>query len=486
MHLLSFLFTNYSQGATGNSIQQQSNPSTSSFRTYPEERRALYDKVSRNVTSPAFKRPLGVAHHESSEPTVGGARENPAMSFVMLTDSQVVQPAPTKQLYASPNKNGQDESLSLDGASDTNGKAMSTAIETATRLFDILSAKSEVGPHPVCVECTELLVDSLTKRLETHIRERDAYVGFLKKIKSEVPTEEDVQESQEALEKARAQEAASIEELVKLEKERGEVEDEIAALEEEAKALDIEEEKFWRSRNAFAEKLSAFQEERDSINLKYDHDSQQLEKLQRTNVYNDTFCISHDGRFGTINSLRLGRLSNVPVDWPEINAAWGHTLLLLATVAERLNYQFPNHRLRPMGSTSRIEKYEYPTTNPNNSGSSQRSQPKISVLELYSSGDLPLGLTFHHRKFDNAMVAFLECLRELGVHVQETTANTGQPLKLPYEISKDRIGGVSIRLGAAAQDDAWSKACKFTLTCCKFLLAHASNVNTMERRLAAQ
>lgn len=399
----------------------------------------------------------------------------------MLTDSQVVPPAPIKP---SPNKDIKEDPSDLDGTNDTNGKAMSSAIETATRLFDILSAKSEVGPHPVCVECTELLVDSLTKRLETHIRERDAYVGFLKKVKSEVPTEEDIQESQEALEKAQAEQAAAVEELLKLEKERAEVEEEIAALEEDAKALDIEEEKFWRSRNAFSEKLSAFQEERDSVNLKYDHDSQQLEKLQRTNVYNDTFCISHDGRFGTINSLRLGRLSNVPVDWPEINAAWGHTLLLLATVADRLNYQFSGYRLRPMGSTSRIEKYDYPAPSASNSASGRRPEPKISVLELYSSGDLPLGLTFHHRKFDNAMVAFLECLRQLGIHVQETTANTGQPLKLPYEISKDKIGGVSIRLGAAAQDDAWSKACKFTLTCCKFLLAHASNVNATERRSA--
>ena len=82
-------------------------------------------------------------------------------------------------------------------------------------------------------------------------------------------------------------------------------------------------------------KLAEFQNVRDSINQQYDHDTQLLEKLQRTNVYNDTFCISHDGKFGTINGLRLGRLSNVPVDWPEINAAWGHALLLLQTVADQ-------------------------------------------------------------------------------------------------------------------------------------------------------
>ena len=38
-----------------------------------------------------------------------------------------------------------------------------------------------------------------------------------------------------------------------------------------------------------------------------------LEKLERTNVYNDAFCIGHDGAFGTINGLRLGRVPSVPV-----------------------------------------------------------------------------------------------------------------------------------------------------------------------------
>src|SRR6266498_3004809 len=98
-------------------------------------------------------------------------------------------------------------------------------------------------------------------------------------------------------------------ELLALEKERAALEEEVAALEAEARELDVEEEEFWRSRNAFALTLAEFQNERDALNMKYDHDSRQLEKLQRTNVYNDTFCIGHDGTFGTINGLRLGRLA---------------------------------------------------------------------------------------------------------------------------------------------------------------------------------
>jgi beclin 1 len=403
------------------------------------------------------------------------------MSFVMLTDSQVVPPSVVKSSEDTKAKKGRQEELSIDGAADDQGKAMSQEMEKVSRLFEILSARSDID-HPICVECTELLVDGLQKRLEVATRERDAYVGFLKQVKGDKPTEEEVKDSRNALLKAREEEATAIAELEKLEKEKAAVDEEITQLEEEARTLDVEEEKFWSERNAFAMKLSEFQNVRDSVNLQYDHDTQQLEKLQRTNVYNDTFCISHDGRFGTINGLRLGRLSNVPVDWPEINAAWGHTVLLLATVAERLSFKFDNYELQPMGSTSRIIRYE-PQPSPSNSRTSSRPPrpPKKSVLELYSSGDMPLGLTFMHRKFDIAMEAFLECMKQLGAYVERETGGAGRGLALPYKIEGEKIGDVSIKLGIA-QDDAWSRACKFTLTCCKFLLAHASNINATSGR----
>jgi beclin 1 len=404
------------------------------------------------------------------------------MSFVMLTESQVVPPAVIKSPEdTNPKKALHDDSLSMDASQDE-GKAVSQDVERASRLFEILSARSDID-HPVCVECTDLLVAGLQKRLEAATKERDAYVSFLKQVNAEIPTEDEVRESQEALAKAQEAEEKAVQELKKLEQEKAAVDEEIAKLEDDAQALDIEEEKFWSERNAFAMKLAEFQNVRDSVNLQYDHDTQLLEKLQRTNVYNDTFCISHDGKFGTINGLRLGRLSNVPVDWPEINAAWGHTVLLLQTVADKLGFKFTSYDLQPMGSTSRIIKYDTPSTpsmsrNASNSTALTRPPKKI-MLELYSSGDMPLGLTFMHRRFDTAMVAFLECMRQLGEFVEHESARGnegGRGLALPYRIEGEKIGDVSIKLGIA-QDDAWSRACKFTLTCCKFLLAHASNVN---------
>lgn len=108
------------------------------------------------------------------------------------------------------------------------------------------------------------------------------------------------------------------------------------------------------------------------------------------------------------------------MEWAEINAAWGQTLLLLYTVARKLDYTFegqvpllPDHTLRtdsrgryrlmPMGSFSRIER-----TTPTDK----------ATYELYGSGDLHLGRLLHNRRFDFAMVAFLDCLKQLVDYVK--------------------------------------------------------------------
>jgi hypothetical protein len=62
--------------------------------------------------------------------------------------------------------------------------------------------------------------------------------------------------------------------------------------------------------------------------------SAHLERLRRTNVYNDAFHIWHEGPFATISGFRLGRTPNCPVEWDEINAAWGQAVLLLHTLAQ--------------------------------------------------------------------------------------------------------------------------------------------------------
>ncbi|KYK54155.1 Autophagy-related protein 6 [Drechmeria coniospora] len=436
----------------------------------PQERsrRALYDQASHHAGSPRFKRQHGSQSRDS------------AMSFIYLTESQVGgQSQHQASIRSQASTPGQQRRSGSGRKSSELGQDVPKGDEMRRmdRLFEILSARSDID-HPVCIDCTELLLDGFQKKLDVASKERDAYVKRLRYVKDEQPSQEEVQRRQEALQKAENDKADAIRDLKQLEREKDGLDEEILALEEESRLLDKEEESFWRARNAFATRMADFQAERDSVNAKYSHDSQLLEKLQRSNVYNDTFCISHDGSFATINGLRLGRLSSKPVDWSEINAAWGHALLLLVTVSDKLDYKFKGYDPQPMGSTSKIVRYDGSSLASSRSASRVvQPPPKKHVLELYSSGDMPLGLTFMHRKFDNAMVAFLELVRQLGVFVQEQTEPTGNTLLLPYKIEGDKISDVSIKLGIA-QDDGWTKACKLTLTCCKFLLAHASNVSS--------
>jgi hypothetical protein len=64
-----------------------------------------------------------------------------------------------------------------------------------------------------------------------------------------------------------------------------------------------------------------------------------------------------------------------------------------------------------MGSFSRIEK----TTGDK------------ATYELYGSGDMHLGRLLHNRRFDFAMVAFLDCLKNLIDHVKSQDPNVDFP-----------------------------------------------------------
>ena len=246
-----------------------------------------------------------------------------------------------------------------------------------------------------------------------------------------------------------------------------------------------------------------------TLRAAYAADSATLEKLERTNVYNDAFCIGHDGVFGTINGLRMGRVPGIlvrschqrvsgdiinvlmQVDWTEINAGWGQTLLLLYTIARKLDYTFtqydqclgserssedltvlPSYRLIPMGSFSRIEK----TTGDK------------ATYELYGSGDLHIGRLLHNRRFDFAMVAFLDCLKHLIDHVKSIDPHVDFPhqcvasstaagflLKNPLlRIVKDRIGEAPIKL-QFSQEESWTRALRHVLLALKILLKWTTN-----------
>eukprot|EP00731_Ephydatia_muelleri_P024958 Em0017g41a len=174
-----------------------------------------------------------------------------------------------------------------------------------------------------------------------------------------------------------------------------------------------------------------FADDQLSVTYQLQYYTEQLERLKKTNIINATFHIWHNGYFGTINGLRLGRLQSVPVEWSEINAAWGQTIFLLNTLARMSGVTFERYRLVPYGNQSIIE-----------------------VLDGKKK----------EAKFDSAMVAFLDCLQQFKAHVE--TSSKGE-FALPYKIEKDRIGDdngyFSIKMNLNSMEN-WTKALKYTLT----------------------
>ncbi|KAK6329098.1 hypothetical protein J4Q44_G00010760 [Coregonus suidteri] len=158
----------------------------------------------------------------------------------------------------------------------------------------------------------------------------------------------------------------------------------------------------------------------------------------------------HSGQFGTINNFRLGRLPSVPVEWNEINAAWGQTVLL----------RFLRYRLDPYGNHSNLESLT----------------DKSKELPLYCSGGLHF---FWDNKFDHAMVAFLDCVQQFKEEVEK--GDTG--FRLPYrmDVEKGKIEDTGGRGGSYSiktqfnSEEQWTKALKFMLTNLKWGLAWVSS-----------
>ncbi|KAI9311067.1 autophagy protein Apg6-domain-containing protein [Dichotomocladium elegans] len=428
-------------------------PTTAELLTAPLSAEEQYQQRLRHQ-SPRFPIAADAVSKRHIKSTATGFNQSlrdslplPSESFVVLTRSQVGQspPAPASA----------PAQLVTDDAASARNNTLSHRLRVANRLFSIISGKSSID-HPMCQECTDLLIESLSKELEDVSRERDAYIEFFENVKENRVDGQTQKEVEQQLKELKSAEAEALEELSRAQADHEAVMQELEEMEKEMEALDERERRFWQEFNEYELKLENFQNERDSINLKYDHDIKQYERLKRTVVYNDAFCISHDGPFGTINGFRLGRLHSHPVEWSEINAAWGQTLLLLYTVSTKLKFQFKTYRLVPMGSFSRVERVD---------GDS------VVSYELYGS-EFGLNRMFMSRRFDHAMVGLLSCLRQLMDFAEERD----RTLKFPYRINKDKIGDVSIRV-QFNQDENWTMALKYMLTNMKWVLVFASRAN---------
>ncbi|XP_055384756.1 beclin-1-like protein [Condylostylus longicornis] len=339
-------------------------------------------------------------------------------------------------------------------------QTLSSALKVKADLFDFLSSNSEID-HPLCDECADSLLELMDRQLKIAESELEDYKIYLKKLES---SEEnlDLDELQKELTDLDEEEKRLLDELSKLRTNEESIKASIKFREEEKSQLDEQEATYWREYTKHRRDLMCTEDDKRSLECQIVHGQNQLDKLKKTNVFNVTFHIWHHGHFGTINNFRLGRLSSAPVDWSEINAAWGQTALLLCALARKVNLTFKRYKIVPYGNHSYVEVLG-----------------EGKELPLYGTGGFKF---FWDTKFDAAMVAFLDCLSQFKEEVEK--GDTG--FCLPYKMDKGKIedsstgNSYSIKIQFNSEEQ-WTKALKFMLTNLKWGVAWVSSQFTEEK-----
>nr|XP_038940966.1 beclin-1 isoform X1 [Rattus norvegicus] len=285
---------------------------------------------------------------------------------------------------------------------------LSRRLKVTGDLFDIMSGQTDVD-HPLCEECTDTLLDQLDTQLNVTENECQNYKRCLEML--EQMNEGDSEQLQRELKELALEEERLIQELEDVEKNRKVVAENLEKVQAEAERLDQEE-------------------------------------------------AQHSGQFGTINNFRLGRLPSAPVEWNEINAAWGQTVLLLHALANKMGLKFQRYRLVPYGNHSYLESLT----------------DKSKELPLYCSGGLRF---FWDNKFDHAMVAFLDCVQQFKEEVEKGETRFCLPYRMDVEKGKiEDTGGSGGSYSIKTQfnsEEQWTKALKFMLTNLKWGLAWVSS-----------
>uniref|UniRef100_A0A8C6SK66 Beclin-1 n=1 Tax=Neogobius melanostomus TaxID=47308 RepID=A0A8C6SK66_9GOBI len=318
---------------------------------------------------------------------------------------------------------------------------LSRRLKVTGDLFDIMSGQTDVD-HPLCEECTDTLLDHLDTQLNITENECQNYKQCLELLSHlEVEQEETLLAE---LQQLKEEEEALIQELEAVEEQRATVAQDLAQSRVQSQQLDTEELQYQKEYSEFKRQQLELDDELKSVDNQMRYCQIQLDRLKKTNVFNATFHIWHSGQFGTINNFRLGRLPSVPVEWNEINAAWGRQCC------------FYTYRLVPYGNHSYLESLT----------------DKSKELPLYCSGGLRF---FWDNKFDHAMVAFLDCVQQFKEEVEK--GDTGFCLPYRMDVDKGKIedtggngGSYSIKTQFNSEEQ-WTKALKFMLTNLKWGLA---------------
>lgn len=171
-------------------------------------------------------------------------------SFVLLQDSCIrhIPSSPVTQTRSrkpvlAPREISSPIALAQHESDQASPSPLSHHLRSAARLFNLLSTKTDID-HPLCAECTQILLKTLNRQLEETKKERDGYIAFEKEIRKEKEREAQgltKEEAEKKIERLKSEERLVIDQLKEAEREREQLDEETRLLELDEEALEAEE-----------------------------------------------------------------------------------------------------------------------------------------------------------------------------------------------------------------------------------------------------
>ncbi|KAJ3446737.1 beclin-1 [Anaeramoeba flamelloides] len=409
-------------------------------------------KKQENKSRKIDKKDQSLNEYEKQSKTIENHFEDFFEDLVRTTFSSQMP----KMDFRNENEDDGDESSDDTGSSDDDEERLDKTKQTfSIQVFELISQKIRKN-FPLCIQCTIIFFNEINELIKDELRQKKVYKTFLQHFHEKLNLDSD-----QFLLKNYGYELEIeniLSEIDRLEEEDKKITKELKKIEVQENRSNQLEQKYLADLRNFQLVELVYEEDVESVLMKMEYAQKELDKLVQTSVINDVFHILSDGPFATINNFKLGKLQSIPVEWEEINAAWGLTTLLIVVLSRRFNYKFKNHVIIPIGSFSRIAKIQ-------KTNEKENDPLKIkNYCELYFNND-GLLKRFRIKRFNQAMVWFLECVQEFAQFVNKSTKS----FIFMYKIKKEKIHSCSIRYNSSNLAE-WTRALKYLLTDLKQLM----------------
>lgn len=126
----------------------------------------------------------------------------------------------------------------------------------------MMSGQSSID-HPLCVECTDTLLDQLDQQLKITDDELKDYKVFFNKLYDKPSLDGDALSKE--LAELRREEEELIRKLEEIELERGKVAEKMESEKERSKLLEIEEKKYWMEYSEYQKELLEYEDEQQRL-----------------------------------------------------------------------------------------------------------------------------------------------------------------------------------------------------------------------------